>query len=106
MNSFDEYRHFVRSKATTPIACSFLGLAGEVGEVIDYIKKVEYHGHTVDRLKLINELGDVLFYLTDIADRYCECSLGDCADANVDKLNKRYKGAFTKEESVARVDVK
>lgn len=39
-----------------------LGLLGESGEVADLVKKATAHGHTLDREKLVKELGDVLWY--------------------------------------------
>lgn len=39
-----------------------LGLTGEVGELVELIKKHLFHGHPLDQDKVIKELGDVLFY--------------------------------------------
>lgn len=39
-----------------------LGLIGEVGEVMDWVKKVRFHNKEADLTKIANELGDVLFY--------------------------------------------
>jgi NTP pyrophosphatase (non-canonical NTP hydrolase) len=44
-----------------------LGISGEAGEVTDYIKKVAFHGHELDKRKIALELGDVLWYLAYIA---------------------------------------
>lgn len=44
-----------------------LGISGEAGEVTDYIKKVVFHGHELDKRKMALELGDVLWYLAYIA---------------------------------------
>lgn len=98
----DEYDEFVKSKINTPIECSYLGLAGETGEYLDAVKKEMFHGHIKDSWHEVEELGDILFYLTDIARRRLGCTLQAIMHANVDKLNRRYKGAFTKEESVNR----
>ena len=40
-----------------------LGLAGEVGEFNDLIKKWQFHGHTLDIDKCVKELGDTLWYI-------------------------------------------
>lgn len=40
-----------------------LGLAGEAGEVADFIKKVFYHHKPMDRQKLIEETGDLMWYV-------------------------------------------
>lgn len=45
------------------IAIWCMGLAGETGEAIDYLKKVVAHGHKLDRDRIALELGDVLWYL-------------------------------------------
>lgn len=45
-----------------------LGFAGEAGEVIDCIKKLEYHRHKIDVKKVMHqlklELGDLMWYMT------------------------------------------
>jgi NTP pyrophosphatase (non-canonical NTP hydrolase) len=49
--------------------CS-LGIPGEIGEVVDLVKKFVFHGRVVDdahRLKLANEIGDVLRYGSHLA---------------------------------------
>ena len=51
-----------------------LGLAGESGEVADTIKKVLYQGHHLDILHIVEELGDVLWYLT-LACNAVKCTL-------------------------------
>lgn len=69
-----------------------LGLAGESGEVAEKIKKLyrDYGGEITDdfRMNLRKELGDVLWYIANIA---CEAGLEleDIAIGNVDKLAGR-----------------
>ena len=78
-----------------------LGLAGESGEVVDYIKKVIFHSHSMDVLKLTKEVGDVLWYISEI----CTCldlKLESIALINLDKLAQRYKGTFSSEQSINR----
>jgi NTP pyrophosphatase (non-canonical NTP hydrolase) len=73
-----------------------LGLCGEAGEVAELIKKHMGHGKRVDTLELADELGDVLWYLTDLASRY-GLDLGQIAARNVSKLRDRYPLGFVKE---------
>lgn len=40
-----------------------LGLFGEVGEVVELVKKHVYHGHELDAERMREELGDVCWYL-------------------------------------------
>lgn len=74
---------------TDRLAHSALGLAGEAGEVADIIKKSQYRNGRLDRKRIREELGDVLWYLTAIADEM-GVSLEDLAIANVEKLEKRH----------------
>lgn len=70
-----------------------LGLAGEVGEVVELIKKDRFQAQPLDPAKLCLELGDVLWYLTDLAHQY-GLSLADVAEANSRKLRARYPDGF------------
>lgn len=80
-----------------------LGLAGEAGEVADYIKKVVAHGHPLDSEKLAQELGDVLWYLVVTADAL-GFSLDEIASQNITKLRKRYPQGFHHQASIERKD--
>ena len=44
-----------------------MGLCGESGEVIDLVKKHLAQGHELDREKMIDELGDVAWYIAETA---------------------------------------
>lgn len=80
-----------------------LGLTGEAGEVADMIKKHVGHGHKRADDKLLLELGDVLWYIAALAN-VLGFDLEDVAEANVEKLRKRYPNGFSTEASLARVD--
>jgi len=86
------------------IANASLGLTGEAGEVADIIKKVLYHGHELNRSKLTDELGDLLWYVAAVASLH-GLYLDDIAERNIGKLLVRFPNGFTKEDSIARVDV-
>lgn len=70
------------------IMVSTLGLAGEVGEVAELIKKELRDDSGIHQTILKKELGDVLAYLTNIANMY-GISLEDVAIANIEKLESR-----------------
>ena len=78
-----------------------MGLCGEAGECIDIVKKAMFQGHKLDREKLIEELGDTLWYAAQLATGL-DISLDDVAQHNVDKLMKRYPDGFDSERSVHR----
>lgn len=81
-----------------------MGCAGEGGEVNDYIKKVAFQGHEYKREKVANELGDILWYVSQLA-RVTGYTLEEIVQMNVEKLKKRYPQGFKSEDSVKRVDV-
>jgi len=72
-----------------------LGLAGETGEVVELIKKARFHGLPLDADRLKSEIGDVLWYLTDLCAQ-AGFALADAAQANVAKLRARYPNGFVK----------
>ncbi len=45
-----------------------LGLCGEAGEVAEQVKKHFFHGHELDKRHMIEELGDVAWYLAVLCD--------------------------------------
>lgn len=72
-----------------------LGLCSEAGEVSGVVKKSLYEHkipHDVYEQKLIEELGDVLWYMQGIAD-LLGVSLTEIASANIAKLTKRDSNA-------------
>lgn len=77
------------------------GLNGEAGECIDILKKVEFQGHAFDPMKLVDELGDVLWYIAQTATGL-NITLEDVAQHNVEKLKKRYPNGFDVERSIHR----
>lgn len=81
-----------------------LGLAGEAGEVADYVKKVVGHGHEMDKTKLALEISDCLWYCSALAG-WLGLSLSELAAANLDKLRARYGDEFSKEKSENREPV-
>lgn len=110
MHHFDEYQFEALRTAVQPATYAErefqlsgfgLGIAGEAGEVADYLKKVLHHGHPADADKVKKELGDVLWYTAIIAARF-NLSLSEVARANIDKLRVRYPNGWTSEDSINR----
>lgn len=72
-----------------------LGLMGEVGEVVELIKKDRRPDNSGRRKPLVqerlkDELSDVLWYLTRLASEN-NINLDDIATHNIEKLTKRHK---------------
>lgn len=80
-----------------------LGLCGESGEVADIIKKAYFQGHELDRIKLINETGDICWYLFNLLN-ILGVDAREVFEYNISKLQKRYKEGFSAADSIKRVD--
>lgn len=78
-----------------------MGLCGETGECMDVFKKHRHQGHDLDRAKLIEELGDVLWYCAETA-AGLGVQLDEVAARNIHKLQLRYPEGFDSERSVNR----
>ena len=78
-----------------------LGLSGEVGEVNDLLKKHLFQGHQLDKEKVINELGDIAWYLAEAATAL-DIKLEDIFVKNIAKLKERYPEGFDSDRSINR----
>jgi NTP pyrophosphatase (non-canonical NTP hydrolase) len=78
-----------------------LGLCGEAGELADLWKKHKHQSHPYERSKMIDELGDVLWYAAVLAEGL-DVSLGYVMQENVRKLRTRYPLGFEAERSLNR----
>ena len=74
-----------------------LGLGGEAGEVLDDIKKREYHGRDISVEHTAEELGDVVWYVANIATQL-GFSLEDILIYNICKLRDRYPDLYEEEK--------
>lgn len=78
----------------TKLSLGALGLAGEGGECVDLIKKVLHHGKTLSREKLIEEMGDVRWYLEYLA-AALDVTMDHVEKVNVAKCLARYPDGFS-----------
>lgn len=82
---------------------ALLGLSAETGEVCSIFQK-HIDGHPFDKDDLVNEIGDVLWFLSELC-TVMGISLEECAVKNLLKLLKRYPDGYSAEDAVARKDV-
>ena len=81
-----------------------LGICGEAGELGDAIKKSVIYGKPLDTANVIEELGDLRFYMEALAG-ILELRENSIIQHNVDKLSKRYKELkYSNEAAIARED--
>ncbi len=83
-----------------------MGVAGEAGELIDAIKKHLVYGKPLDRANIIEELGDLRFYIQAMQN-VLGITESEVLQANADKLSKRYRGLkYTDQAAIDRADKK
>lgn len=74
--------------------CHFaMGLTGEAGEVTDAIKKRVFHGRDISQEHLLEELGDVMWYVSNLCNEL-GLDLEEVMSYNVDKLKSRYPDMY------------
>lgn len=107
---FSEYQQAANQTAckfgaqTTSALYATVGLAGEVGEVAELIKRETRTGVLVRREALSEELGDVLWYISRIASIY-GINMADVARNNIAKIRQRYPAGYEVKADLARQGV-
>jgi NTP pyrophosphatase (non-canonical NTP hydrolase) len=117
MSNTTPYQQFVNSivkpgaeivRQLTPTQAHMLhmavGISGEAGELLDAVKKHCVYQKQIDIDNIMEEAGDILFYLTGLLNEL-DLSLEDCINANREKLSRRYaSGRYSNEQAIARAD--
>ena len=89
---FNLYQELAAEFATYPeeqnIIYPTLGLTGEAGELANKVKKVIRGDGELDKKACALELGDILWYVSDLA-KNLGYSLQDIAEMNIQKLADR-----------------
>ena len=89
----ENYQQFQKSteKREFDLKYMAIGMGGEVGEVLNEIKKLERDDNNIltepRKIKIMTELGDVMWYLSGICSRI-DCSIEDILKNNREKLCK------------------
>lgn len=78
-----------------------LGISGEAGELLDAIKKHVIYDKALDIDNVIEELGDLEFYLEQLRQRL-GISRELTLNANISKLKKRYESMSYSDEAAHR----
>lgn len=113
MNANDYQRQAARTLLDRPdaeytgdeilLVWNALKLAGEAGEVANLVGKGVFHRHGVDTAKLLEELGDVLWYVAAICTKL-DVPMEDVMSLNIVKLRRRYPEGYNSEASQNRAE--
>lgn len=81
-----------------------VGVCTEAGELLDAIKKNCVYEKELDRENVIEELGDLEFYMEQMRQAIM-ANRDEVLQANIDKLHKkRYPNGYTNEAAIDRAD--
>jgi NTP pyrophosphatase (non-canonical NTP hydrolase) len=80
-----------------------LGVTGESGEFADAVKRVAIYEGVPDRANMVEELGDLLWYIAYACEVLGE-PLEIIARDNIEKLKKRYPETYSDFNAHARID--
>lgn len=80
-----------------------IGICGEAGEIIDAIKKRAIYRSPVDIQNIIEELGDLEFYMEGLR-LGLQLTREECLASNVAKLRVRYGKRYSNDAAIARLD--
>jgi len=78
-----------------------VGLQTEVGELVDAFKKHIYYGQQLDRVNVVEEIGDIEYYLELLCDSLLVRREGARLRV-VAKLKERYPERFTQKDAIDR----
>lgn len=78
-----------------------LGVSTEAGELLDALKKHVYYDKPLDTVNVIEEAGDILWYLAIIL-AAAGSNFDEAMTRNIEKLRNRYPDGFTKQGALER----
>ena len=91
MNALDRFQKAAKQTArpTPALDTLFIGLSAEVGELCsERMRELRSDRSALGREEVISELGDIMWYIANIADRY-DMTLDQVSEYNQIKLIKR-----------------
>ena len=62
------YRFEATGEITPRIEHAAMGMVTEAAELMDAVKKSKIYGRPIDRVNLVEEAGDIMWYLAILAD--------------------------------------
>jgi len=78
-----------------------MGASTEANELLDAVKRCLFYGKEIDRVNVIEEVGDLLWY-TSIILEAIDASFDEAMQRNIDKLRTRYPDGFNADQAINR----
>jgi NTP pyrophosphatase (non-canonical NTP hydrolase) len=106
------FKHIDGRGGNMELLHAILGLAGEVGELVDAVKKHVFYGKPLDIYNVVEEMGDIKYYFEALRQNIAARNMPkinlterDILSLNLKKLRKRYTGEkFSEVAAIARAD--
>lgn len=86
---------------TPRIEHAALGLVTEAAEIMSVVKRAKIYGKEIDTVNLIEEAGDIMWYLALLADEL-GVDFSTIWDKNIRKLRERYPEKWTRDAALNR----
>lgn len=108
--NFAEYQELARRTQNPSLSLAdrrmhaLHGMSSEVGEIHGIYQKT-FQGHMLEVEKVIDEMGDLMWFIAEMAD-VIGVSLEGIAKHNITKLRKRYPEGFNEDCSINREEYK
>jgi NTP pyrophosphatase (non-canonical NTP hydrolase) len=96
-----KYGFSATGKVTPRIEHAVYGLVTEAGELMDQIKKAKIYNKELDTFNLMEEAGDLMWYLALLSDEL-KVSFEEIWETNVKKLKVRYPEKYSDEKALNR----
>lgn len=97
------YEDFTLTPDQAELLHAAIGIAGEAGELLDAVRKHVFDGQPLDEDNIIEELGDLCFYL-EAAMQAFGIERYDIEELNMTKLFERYKDGYSDQQAQERKD--
>jgi NTP pyrophosphatase (non-canonical NTP hydrolase) len=78
-----------------------MGAVTEAAELMDALKKSKIYGRPLDRVNLVEEMGDLTWYLAILADEL-GVSFEEIWEKNINKLRQRYPEKYSDQQAEER----
>lgn len=99
--SYEPMRARLQDKTVMMILHALMGITTECGELMDALKKHLIYGKPIDFTNLLEEHGDLQWYLALLA-YTCDFTFEIAQERNIEKLRARFPEKFTEFDALNR----
>lgn len=99
----EAFKDFTITPDQAELLHAAIGIAGEAGELLDTVRKHVFDGQPLDRDNVIEELGDIEFYMM-AAMMNIGVLRPHLQELNMAKLSKRYESGYSDKAAQERAD--